>query len=111
MNLNSKIDTVESDVETLNNSQISYTDVNTVLTSQTWSKSASGVYYSGDISLSANPETVISLTIIGFSALRTTDILQPMISTDGKKIRFLSNTNAFISGDAAIKLRIGYIPA
>ena len=70
-----------------------------------WIHSNSGIYYSNDISVSGI-STVYAVTIKGFIALTQADVIQPMISSDGTKIRFLSNANTFDSHDTSLILRV-----
>lgn len=70
-----------------------------------WIHSNSGIYYSNDISVSGI-STVYAVSIKGFIALTQTDVIQPMISSDGTKIRFLSNVNTFDSHDTSLILRV-----
>ena len=70
-----------------------------------WTHSNSGIYYSNDIAVSGI-STVYAVSIKGFIALTQTDVIQPMISSDGTKIRFLSNVNTFDSHDTSLIVRV-----
>lgn len=72
----------------------------------TWNKSGYGAYYSDDIQLE-NVSLVLGVTIYGFSAIKETHVITPIISNDGSKIRFMSNVNVFES-ISALSVRVLY---
>lgn len=79
-----------------------------MLSDYTWTKSSSGMYYCEDIAPSNfSCSTILGITLIGFGSLNNTHIITPMISSDGKKVRFISNVDTFNSSEY-IKVRIVY---
>lgn len=68
------------------------------------------MYYSADIDPTNgdNVSLVLAVTIKKFSGLRTTDNITPFISSNGKKIRLLSNVNTFVASTSSFTLRVIY---
>lgn len=60
----------------------------------TFMQSASGMYYSSQISLT-DITRVLSCVISSFSDFRTTEMVQVIVSNDASKIRVMSNTDTF----------------
>ena len=70
-----------------------------------WNLSNNGIYYSNDIAVSGI-STVYAVSIKGFIGLAATDVIQPMISSNGTKIRFMANTNTFQIPDTSLIVRV-----
>lgn len=70
-----------------------------------WTQSNNGIYYSNDIEVSGI-STVYAVSIKGFVGFAATDVVQPMISSSGTKIRFLANTNTFQIHDTSLIVRV-----
>lgn len=109
-NTNSELDStnVQGAIDELSTS-ISYYDTDyTILSSLTWTASGNGMYYSNDIEPLVNDaKLILGCTIVTFTGLRPTDHILPMLAIDGKKIRFMSNVNTFIT-NASIVVRVIY---
>lgn len=71
----------------------------------TWNQSADGIYYSDGVSI-AGISTIDSLLITGFSNLRATDVITPIVTNDRTKVRFTSNVNSFANNDTSMTLCI-----
>jgi hypothetical protein len=70
----------------------------------TWTTSVDGIIYSA--ATTVNGITIIySAIITGFGRLRATDVIVPILSNDGTQIRFMANTNSWVT-DAYVTLRI-----
>lgn len=69
------------------------------LSSLTWTRSASGLYYSSTVSV-AGITRVYSVSKSGFANLRETDVIEPICRRSGSwsGIAILANTNSFVSG-------------
>lgn len=64
------------------------------LNSQTWTESANGLFYTGNISVT-NLYRAISAIITGFSALKPTDNVAVIANSDKTAIRLTASTNTF----------------
>jgi hypothetical protein len=64
------------------------------LNSQTWTESANGLYYTGNISVT-NLYRALSALITGFSALKPTDNVAVIANSDKTAIRLTASTNTF----------------
>ncbi|MBO7714633.1 MAG: hypothetical protein J6S85_13740 [Methanobrevibacter sp.] len=64
------------------------------LNSQTWTESANGLFYTGNISVT-NLYRALSAIITGFSALKTTDNVAVIANSDKTAIRLTASTNTF----------------
>lgn len=69
------------------------------LSSLTWTRSASGLYYSSTVPV-AGITRVYSVSKSGFANLRETDVIEPICRRSGSwsGIALLANTNSFVSG-------------
>lgn len=89
---------------------IYYIDAQIRLNNLTWSASGAGLVYSNDFDATNGvAKTILCVTETGFSNIRSTDVIKPFISTDAKKIRFMSNTTTFHNADAALNVRVVYL--
>lgn len=64
------------------------------LNSQTWTESANGLFYTGNISVT-NLYRALSAIITGFSALKPTDNVAVIANSDKTAIRLTASTNTF----------------
>ena len=74
------------------------------LNSQTWTQSANGLYYTSNISVQ-NLYRVFSTIITGFSALKATDNVNVIASSDKTAIRLTASTSTF-SNNANITVSV-----
>lgn len=70
----------------------------------TWTTSVDGIIYS-NATVVDGITTIYSAIITGFGRLRATDVIVPILSNDGTQIRFMANTNSWVT-DAYVTLRI-----
>lgn len=75
-------------------SEFSTATVTIDLNSQTWTQSANGLFYTGNISVT-NLYKVFSTIITGFSALKATDNVAVIANSDNTAIRLTASTNTF----------------
>ena len=99
--------TIKGAISELNKNLIKYLDITYILPNLTWKKSAYGMYYCDDIVVE-NVSLILGINIIGFNGIRATDVIIPIISSDGSKVRFISNVNSFAGNETNIKVRIIY---
>lgn len=80
-----------------------------VLSSQTWTQSAGGIYYIPYASAFSVPDatTIMAVSIFGWDTIRATDVITPYISSN--KVSLMSNVNSFASSDnSAVSIRVLY---
>lgn len=70
----------------------------------TWTTGVDGMIYS-NAAVVSGITSIYSAIITGFSRLRATDVIVPILSNDGTQIRFMANTDSWIT-DAYVTLRI-----
>lgn len=70
----------------------------------TFTQSIEGMYYSNEIAISGLT-MLLSVMISGFVDIKDTDVITPIISNDGSKLRFISNVATF-STSARYSLQI-----
>ena len=75
-------------------SQLNTATVTIDLNSQTWTESANGLFYTGNISVT-NLYRALSAIITGFSALKPTDNVAVIANSDKTAIRLTASTNTF----------------
>ena len=75
-------------------SELNTATVTIDLNSQTWTESANGLYYTGNISVT-NLYRALSAIITGFSALKPTDNVAVIANSDKTAIRLTASTNTF----------------
>lgn len=75
-------------------SELATATVTIDLNSQTWTESANGLFYTGNISVT-NLYRVFSTIITGFSALKPTDNVAVIANSDNTAIRLTASTNTF----------------
>lgn len=96
-------------IDTSRQAALSIVDATVVLgtdnTGIVWNLSNNGIYYSNDIEVSGI-STVYAVSIKGLVGLAATDVIQPMISSNGSKIRFMSSTNTFQIPDTSLIVRV-----
>lgn len=74
------------------------------LNNLTWTTSVDGIIYSNSTVISGIT-SIYSAIITGFGRLRATDVIIPILNNDGTQIRFMANTNSWVT-DAYVTLRI-----
>ena len=104
------VNNVQDAIVEQNKNMVKYADRDIKFSDLTWNTSGSGMYYSSDIEPTNGDSAslVLGATIKGFTALRSTDNIIPIISSDGKKIRLLSNVNTFASTTSNVIVRVIY---
>lgn len=75
-----------------------------LLNDLTWTASIEGMIYSNSAAVSGIT-SIYSAIITGFTRLRATDVIVPILSNDGTQIRFIANTNSWVT-EASVTLRI-----
>ncbi|MBR7084308.1 MAG: hypothetical protein IKI37_03925 [Oscillospiraceae bacterium] len=75
-------------------SELNTATVTIDLNSQTWTESANGLFYTGNISVT-NLYRALSAIITGFSALKPTDNVAVIANSDKTAIRLTASTNTF----------------
>lgn len=75
-------------------SELNTATVTIDLNSQTWTESANGLFYTGNISVT-NLYRALSALITGFSALKPTDNVAVIANSDKTAIRLTASTNTF----------------
>lgn len=70
----------------------------------TFTQSIEGMYYSNEIAISGLT-MLLSVMITGFVDIKDTDVITPIVSNDGSKLRFISNVATF-STSARYSLQI-----
>ena len=85
-------------------SELNTATVTVDLNSQTWTESANGLFYTGNISVT-NLYRVFSTIITGFSALKPTDNVAVIANSDKTAIRLTASTNTF-SNNANITVSV-----
>ena len=88
---------------------IKYKDITLTLSEQTWNTTAGGMYCTENVSVADNVTAVLGATLIGFGNIRSTDVIAPLISSDGKAVRLMSNVTSFASSNAYLKVRVTYL--
>lgn len=92
----------------LNNIGLKVTDVKITLGSETWTKSYSGRYYSGDHTVSGATK-ILAISVKSWESMRATDYIDADIKTD-TAFRVASNVNSFASATASnITFRVLYV--
>ena len=87
-----------------------YTTASIKLSTLTWTQSASGVYYAliDLTSILTDASQILSISICGFSAIRSSDVFTPFINANDIKIGIMANVNTFASPDTALTFRLLY---
>ena len=85
-------------------SELNTATVTIDLNSQTWTESANGLFYTGNISVT-NLYRALSAIITGFSALKPTDNVAVIANSDKTAIRLTASTNTF-SNNANITVSV-----
>lgn len=85
-------------------SELNTATVTIDLNSQTWTESANGLFYTGNISVT-NLYVALSAIITGFSALKTTDNIAVIANSNKTAIRLTASTNTF-SNNANITVSV-----
>lgn len=86
-----------------------YRTEDVTLADKTWTKSSQGMYYLTTANAYEVPDVnkILSLTVVSFGSLKSTDIVTPYINGNNK-ITFMSPTDTF-HADAKLTLLVLYI--
>ena len=98
----SKVAQIETNKNNISKYQVKTLNVN--FNDLTFAQSIEGMYYSNEIAISGLT-MLLSVMITGFVDIKDTDVITPILSNDGSKLRFISNVATF-STSARYSLQI-----
>lgn len=97
-----KVAQIETNKNNISKYQVKTLNVN--FNDLTFTQSIEGMYYSNEIAISGLT-MLLSVMITGFVDIKGTDVITPIVSNDGSKLRFISNVATF-STSARYSLQI-----
>lgn len=109
--LQGAVEELDAELVSVNASLTKYktTDIEMNLSDYTYTQSGAGVYYISSANaqvIADDVDEVLSLTIVGWSGIRASDVIVPTV--EGTKLSVMSNVNSFFGASSKIVVRVLY---
>lgn len=106
----SQLDQIATNATNISSLQRAHVSQTFTFQDLTWSATGGGVYVSNGTSLTGI-DKIESIIITGFTNIRTTDVITPLVTNDRTQVRFMSNVTSFAYINSGYTLYITGTPS